>query len=987
MSVSKSVVSPLLSVAVIATSDRDALKKTLLNLPSDMANVAIVIACTGTGEKFAAKIFIKFTTIQIQDVQHGQQVAANTIYVVPAGYKAKVKNNIFSLTELDAGMNRQQPINVLLQSLAASGYTRPVAIILSGEGTDGAAGLKAIKAAGGVCIVQQPVSAKNKEMPLAAIQSCLVDVVLTPENIGLQLRSIVRDSKKNSVIQQTNEQVAANTAEKLPDKFKAVNERLQTKKNPLARDTTALRNSGSELAYSQQLMDSVFHTADIGIAVFNSNGTFIKVNDGLCKLLGFKQQELIQHSYLTVVPPKSKPEARVLMQKYFNEELANVEKKVLCKDGRLIDCYMTNNLFSDQQGNKFMVTTFRDVSENRRYRELLQHAEKINKMGGFELNLASGKYTWTDEVYDIYEVDKTFKPTFTKVLRFYKEDYVRLIKKAVSKAATDGKPYNFECKFTTKGNKIKWLEIIGNPVKQKGKIISVRGTINDVTQRKETELQLKRLSAVASKTNNAVIITDAEGRTEWVNESFIKMTGYDTADIYGKKPGLVLQGKGTDKVAVKNMSEALKKQLPVSQVVKNYRKNGTAFWVSMDIMPIIENGKVLNFIGVGTDITEIIEARGAQKEKAAMEQKQVLFNAIAKNFPDGIIGVLDKELNYVFAGGAEIEKLGLTPGHLIGEHVFDSISSNGNTEIEPFLAKAFLGETVSFEQEVKGNTYAINAVPLFSNRSKVEQILVVLYNITKRKKAEDEVWQALTRQLQLNEMKSKFVSIASHEFRTPLSGILSSAYLISMYSELNDVENLQKHADRISASVRTLTDILNDFLSLGKMDEGKVQNHFTTFSVTGFCHQLVEDFQPNLKIQQQLIYEHKGINEVATLDKEHLRHVLSNLISNAVKYSSEGKKIWLNSATKNGHITFSVKDEGIGIPAEAQPHLFQTFFRAENAADYQGTGMGLHIVKRFLDVMGGSIRFSSKLNQGTIFTIRFPVLKPVDKSKIFTDVN
>jgi signal transduction histidine kinase len=262
-----------------------------------------------------------------------------------------------------------------------------------------------------------------------------------------------------------------------------------------------------------------------------------------------------------------------------------------------------------------------------------------------------------------------------------------------------------------------------------------------------------------------------------------------------------------------------------------------------------------------------------------------------------------------------------------------------------------------------------------------------LYNITKRKKAEEEVWQALTRQLQLNELKSKFVSIASHEFRTPLSGILSSAYLISKYSELNDTENLQKHADRISGAVRTLTDILNDFLSLGKMDEGKVRNNCTTFSVTGFCHQLVEDLQPNLKKEQQLIYEHKSVNETVSLDKEHLRHVLSNLISNAVKYSSEGKTIWLHSATKNGHITFSVKDEGIGIPAEAQPHLFQTFFRADNAANYQGTGMGLHIVKRFLDIMGGSIRFSSKLNQGTSFTVRFPVPGATNESSIITDGN
>jgi two-component system CheB/CheR fusion protein len=731
-------------------------------------------------------------------------------------------------------------------------------------------------------------------------------------------------------------------------------------------DITELKTAKSELDRSGKLMDAVFHTADIGIAIVDSKGLFVKVNDGLCKLLGFNQNELTGKTYLKIIASADKNQTILLQEQFLAGKIKDDEKQLICKDGTSIESYITNNLFIDDEGNKFMLKTIRDISESKKYKDLLQEAEKAVKMGGYELDVLNNKLIWTKEMYNIYEVEKDFVPGVGKVIHLYKKESKELIQKLLKDALQHGKNFDTELELIPTGEKRKWVRATGTVKKVQSTIIKLVGTVQDITARKEAELQLERLSFVASKTNNAVIITDASGKIEWVNNSFVNITGFELNEVLGKKPGAVLQGAETDNAVVKKISMRLKKKLPVTEVIKNYRKDGTAFWINMDITPVFKDGKLLNFIGLGIDVTELLKAKEAQNIKEVLEQQQQLFNAIAKNFPDGIIGVLDKNFRYVFAGGTEIKKLGLTWRHLIGEHIFDTLSEKSNAEAEPFLKKAFNGENVIFEEEMHGNTYAINAVPLIFGEKEVEQILVVLYNITKRKKAEQEVWQALIRQKELNELKSKFVSIASHEFRTPLSGILSSAYLISKYSVLNDDEKIQKHIERITGAVRSLTDILNDFLSLGKIEEGKLQNNITDFNVIEFCENLTDEIRPTIKKDQSIIYQHQGKKNIISLDKQHLGHVLTNLLSNAVKYSDEGKRIWLTSFIDKGQIQFTIKDEGVGIPVEDQSHL----------TNIQGTGMGLHIVKRYLNIMGGTIQFSSTQNKGTTFTIQFPAAKP-----------
>ncbi len=241
------------------------------------------------------------------------------------------------------------------------------------------------------------------------------------------------------------------------------------------------------------------------------------------------------------------------------------------------------------------------------------------------------------------------------------------------------------------------------------------------------------------------------------------------------------------------------------------------------------------------------------------------------------------------------------------------------------------------------------------------------------RKSQDELEQGLRKEKQLNELKSRFVSLASHEFRTPLSTILSSASLIEKYIKEDQQDRRVKHINRIKSSVQNLTNILNDFLSIEKLDEGLIKSNPTNFDLRVFCEKMVEDMQQETKEGQHIVFNYKGDATQVHLDNQLLTNILINLLSNAIKYSKEGDPINLITQKDEKGICIKVKDQGIGIPEVEHEHMFERFFRAHNATNIKGTGLGLSIVKRYVELMNGTITFQSKEHNGTIFTIYFPL--------------
>jgi signal transduction histidine kinase len=358
-----------------------------------------------------------------------------------------------------------------------------------------------------------------------------------------------------------------------------------------------------------------------------------------------------------------------------------------------------------------------------------------------------------------------------------------------------------------------------------------------------------------------------------------------------------------------------------------------------------------------------------KKDKKSIENEMLkvrrLHDAMAHHFPDGVICILNKEMKYIFVGGQGLVELGMTGREIAGEEA--AIGSG----VE--LRKAFSGEKVSFETVINGNHYAVSAVPVVDARSEINEILIVIRNITDRKKLENNLIRALEKEKELSLMRSQFVTMASHKFRTPLSTILSSVFLLENNVEA-DAQEKTSYFEKVKRSVHSITALLNDFLSLGKLEEGKVKVAFSETDIKAFFYEFVQEIGSIKKEKQKIIFSYDGLPCTVMTDQLLLKNILMSLLSNAIEYSSYEAEIQLTVELKKDNLKIKVSDQGIGIPEEDQHQIFKRFYRGQNTNNVDGTGLGLNIAKKYIRLLRGTIDFTSQVNKGTTFTANIPVV-------------
>lgn len=484
-----------------------------------------------------------------------------------------------------------------------------------------------------------------------------------------------------------------------------------------------------------------------------------------------------------------------------------------------------------------------------------------------------------------------------------------------------------------------------------------------------------------------IIVTNRKGIITAINDLGLRMFGYSTEEImykpinlliperyhtshtrhheiYFQHPGSRPMGKGMDLYATRKNGE----EFPVEISLASFQKDNEPFTVAYIV-----------------DISE----RKQQEEAVRMEEKRI--RLLIEHTP-AAIAMFDREMRFIIVSKRWLDDYKPGDGNIIGKRLYDVFPDIAN-RWKDLHQRCLKGEEFSANEEAftrkNGSIDWIKweLCPWYANDQQIGGVILFTEVITDKKLTQQafqqlnenldekitektrELSEALSHEKELSELKTRFVSMASHEFRTPLSTILSSAYLLEKYASIDDQPKRQRHIQRIISSVNIMTDILNEFLSVGRIEEGKINVKKEAMHITELIRAIIDEIRVNLKTGQYISYIHKGATDLFSIDKSLFTHIIMNLISNASKFSAENMAIEVLSEINPQGLTIEVKDYGIGISKIDQEHLAERFFRGANATNIQGTGLGLHIVSRYVELMQGRLAWNSELEKGTSFTI------------------
>ena len=391
----------------------------------------------------------------------------------------------------------------------------------------------------------------------------------------------------------------------------------------------------------------------------------------------------------------------------------------------------------------------------------------------------------------------------------------------------------------------------------------------------------------------------------------------------------------------------------------------------------------------------VTDETGRWKEKHELRQSHERFRKIFKYNPVAQLIIRESDSHIIDANNKFLNLFGYELDEVIGKDTA-SIGLDHCKECKVKISEApdehHIDNDCEYEAQIKsGKVINLLQSYVLIKLHDVTHEIWSLADITEQKAAEGELKRSneelekkvtertkdlanlLEREKRMNELKSRFVATASHEFRTPLTTILASAGLVETYARRMDTEKCLKHIDRIKASVELLTEILEDFLSLDKIEQGNVKPNITSFNLEDFAGNVMREAESTLKKGQSIEYSLTG-DMIIKQDHNILKNTMLNLLSNAIKYSGEGANISWDISAQRDKTIITVADNGIGIPFDDQPYIFSRFFRARNAETIQGTGLGLNIVKKYIELLHGKISFVSAENAGTSFILDLPAI-------------
>ena len=657
-------------------------------------------------------------------------------------------------------------------------------------------------------------------------------------------------------------------------------------------------------------------------------------------------------------------------------------------------------LFDAEGRPRGAVGVFLDITERKRMeqsvregRDLLAETQKIARIGSWEIEYRTDQLSWSDEIFNLVEfappagdpglllkpLSSTQRDRFRALI--HPEDRA-LLEEAFEESVRRRTPFSHVHRLLFADGRVKHVsESARTYYGADGAPLRSLGTVIDVTGRFEAEEALRRNERVLSSIFEGALVgicyADAQQGIQKVNARFCAMLGYSALELH------LLDYRAytapDDIVAEDEMVRAIRdgRSEGFAREKRFIRKGGGSFWGNLSLAASRDRvGRLLGFVVVIEDITERREARETlRKFNVELEQR------VAARSRE-IQGLLDSIPDTVLICSAEGVTLSChTPRSTACPLVLGVCAeSNGPGCTNPIL-QGLVSETCArvrsageaviheFDHEVQGETVSLEAraAPVGPDR-----VLILLRDISERKRLEREVRANLERERQLSEMKSQFVSVASHEFRTPLAAAVTTAQLLERYGETIAPDKRASLLNRLDRSLRRLTEIINDVLIVSRVDANRFAVHLVPTDLPQVVREVISEIGESDRHRHEFSFQSSGPAAIIQVDVKLLHHILSNVIGNAAKYSPEGTTVRVALDIGVNDFTLTVADEGIGVPRGEEERIFEPFGRASNVGEIGGTGLGLDIVRRFTELMGGRIDLIPA-SRGATFRIIIPL--------------
>jgi PAS domain S-box-containing protein len=508
----------------------------------------------------------------------------------------------------------------------------------------------------------------------------------------------------------------------------------------------------------------------------------------------------------------------------------------------------------------------------------------------------------------------------------------------------------------------------------------------EVIERRRAEESMRaseeRFRQIAESIREVFWITSPDAsQVLYVSPAYEEIWGLSCAILYEQPASFVDTVHPQDRKHILAKIERQQRGQAAFAEYRIVRPDGSIGWIWDRAFPIRdERGEVYRVAGIAEDVTD------RKQVEEALRNSEALYHSLVESLPQNVFRK-DLDGRFTFANRRFCGTLGRTLEQIIGKTDFDihppELAEKYRQDDRRVIETEETFEMVEAHRALGGETIYVQVVkaPTYDSEGRVIGMQGIFWDVTDRKRAEEEMRNALATERELSELKSRFISMASHDFRTPLTAILSSAELLEHYNHKLAEEKRLHHLHRIQASVKNMTHLLEDVLIIGKAEAGKLEFNPESLDLERFCRDLVEEIQLSAGAKHTISFAGPSESASACMDTKLLRHILTNLLSNAIKYSPQADAVQFGLSLREDEAVFQIADRGIGIPPEARGRLYETFHRARNVGNIPGTGLGMAIVKKSVDLHGGTITFTSEIGAGTTFTVCLPLCSSAAQEK------